>query len=105
MSEELTRLRVTLMQRLGEVEAAAREWGVRPDHPEGRFVTALMQAQSGLADVALAAAGTFDTATGEVRLWVNTMRETEEAHARKLEAQASAAEAKGERVRAARPQD
>jgi hypothetical protein len=96
VSEELTRLRVTLMQRLGEVEAAAREWGVRPDHPEGRFVTALMQAQSGLADVALAAAGAFDTATGEVRLWVNTMRETEEAHARKLEAQTSAAEAKGE---------
>ena len=96
MSDKVTQLHVTLMQQLGEVEAAAREWGVRPEHPEGRFVAALMAAQKGLADVVIAAAGAFDSAASEVGTWLNTSRETAEANARRAEAQVAGVEAKGE---------
>lgn len=98
MSDNVTQLHVSLMQQLGEVEAAAREWGVRPDHPEGRFVAALMAAQKGLADVVVAAAGAFDGAASEVGIWLNTARETAEANARRAEAQAAGVEAKGEQA-------
>lgn len=101
MSDNVTQLRVALMQQLGEVEAAAREWGVRPDHPEGRFVAALMAAQKGLADMVIAAAGAFDGAASEVGSWLNTARETAEANARRAEAQAAGVEAKGEQAIAA----
>ncbi|TDH62393.1 hypothetical protein E2C06_12360 [Dankookia rubra] len=101
MSNNVAQLRVSLMQQLGEVEAAAREWGVRPDHPEGRFVAALMAAQKGLADVAIAAAGAFDGAASEVGTWLNTAHETAEANARRAEAQAAGVEAKGEQAIAA----
>lgn len=101
MSDNATQLRVTLMQQLGEVETAAREWGVRPEHPEGRFVAALMAAQKGLADVVIAAAGAFDGAATEVGTWLNTARETAEANARRAEAQAAGVEAKGEQAIAA----
>jgi hypothetical protein len=101
MSDNVTQLRVSLMQQLGEVEAAAREWGVRPDYPEGRFIAALMAAQKGLADVVIAAAGAFDGAASEVGTWLNTARETAEANARRAEAQVAGVEAKGEQAIAA----
>lgn len=101
MSQNVTQLRVALMQQLGEVEAAAREWGVRPDHPEGRFVAALMAAQKGHADMVLAAAEAFDAASSEVGAWLDTARETAEANARRAEAQAAGLATKSEQAIAA----
>lgn len=98
MSQTVTQLRVALMQQLGEVEAAAREWGVRPDHPEGRFVAALMAAQKGHADMVLAAADAFDTVSSEVGTWLDTARDTAEANARRAEAQTAGVAIKSEQA-------
>jgi len=38
------------------VEAAAREWGIRPDYPEGVFVSAMLHTQVGFAELALSTA-------------------------------------------------
>lgn len=98
MSQTVTQLRVALMQQLGEVEAAAREWGVRPDHPEGRFVAALMAAQKGHADMVLAAADVFDMVSSEVGTWLNTARDTADANARRAEAQTAGVAIKSEQA-------
>ena len=49
------------------VEVAAREWGVRPDHLEGRFVSALLAALAWLGRLIRAASADMKASTREAR--------------------------------------
>ncbi len=46
-------LRADFQARLDALHQAAREWGVRPDHPEGIFVGTMIGTQAGFVEVAL----------------------------------------------------
>jgi hypothetical protein len=48
---------------VGETEKAARAWGVRPDHREGRFVSALLGIVTWLARLVVAAAADLKAVT------------------------------------------
>ena len=56
-----------LMEHIKEIETAAREWGIRPDHLEGRFVSAMAAAQAGLGRIAVAASKDALAVAGLVR--------------------------------------
>lgn len=49
------------------VEAAAREWGIRPDYPEGVFVSAMLGTQVGFAEFALTTAEALQATVAEAR--------------------------------------
>ncbi len=53
-------LRADFQGRLDALRAAAREWGVRPDHPEGMFLSAMIGTQVGFVDIALSLAESLD---------------------------------------------
>ena len=60
-------LRSRFAERLAAVEAAAREWGVRPDYPEGVFVSAMINTQGGFAELALSLAEAMQSIIAEAR--------------------------------------
>ncbi|WP_159013275.1 hypothetical protein [Acidisoma sp. S159] len=46
-------MRSRFADRLAAVETAARDWGVRPEYPEGVFISTMISTQAGFAEVAL----------------------------------------------------
>jgi hypothetical protein len=50
---DLSELRTRFADRLAAVETAARDWGVRPEYPEGVFISTMIGTQAGFAEVAL----------------------------------------------------
>jgi hypothetical protein len=50
---DLSELRARFAERLAAVETAARDWGVRPEYPEGVFISTMIGTQAGFAEVAL----------------------------------------------------
>lgn len=49
------------------VETAARDWGIRPDYPEGVFVSAILHTQAGFSDLALSLADGLQALLEEAR--------------------------------------
>ena len=60
-------VRSRFAERLAAVEMAAREWGIRPDYPEGVFVSAMINTQGGFADLALSLAEAMQAVVSEAR--------------------------------------
>ncbi|WP_158744956.1 hypothetical protein [Acidisphaera sp. L21] len=58
---DLSELRSRFADRLEAVETAARDWGVRPEYPEGVFISTMIGTQAGFAEVALAIGDTLLT--------------------------------------------
>jgi hypothetical protein len=50
---DLAEIRSRFADRLAAVETAARDWGVRPEYPEGVFISTMISTQAGFAEVAL----------------------------------------------------
>jgi hypothetical protein len=50
---DLSELRARFAERQAELETAARDWGVRPEYPEGVFISTMIGTQAGFAEVAL----------------------------------------------------
>jgi hypothetical protein len=50
---DLAELRTRFADRLAAVETAARDWGVRPEYPEGVFISTMIGTQAGFAELAL----------------------------------------------------
>jgi hypothetical protein len=50
---DLAEMRSRFADRLAAVETAARDWGVRPEYPEGVFISTMISTQAGFAEVAL----------------------------------------------------
>jgi hypothetical protein len=50
---DVSELRTRFADRLAAVETAARDWGVRPEYPEGVFISTMIGTQAGFAEVAL----------------------------------------------------
>lgn len=94
MTPAPTDLRTRLEDSLAAIDTAARDWGVRPDKPEGKFVAALRGGIKDLADVVLAAGSAVDGVATDVKHWVETARETADAAARRAEASVRKAEIK-----------
>lgn len=46
-------IRADFQQRLQALRNAVEQWGVRPDHPEGTFVSTMIGTQAGFAELAL----------------------------------------------------
>ena len=53
---DLAEMRSRFADRLAAVETAARDWGVRPEYPEGVFISTMISTQAGFAEVALGVA-------------------------------------------------
>jgi hypothetical protein len=53
---DLAEMRSRFADRLAAVETAARDWGVRPEYPEGIFISTMIGTQAGFAEVALGVA-------------------------------------------------
>jgi hypothetical protein len=66
-SIDLAELRGRFADRLAAVETAAREWGIRPDYPEGVFVSAMIATQAGFGELALALAEELHDVVHEAR--------------------------------------
>ena len=60
-------LRIEFAARTKAVEAAARDWGIRPNYPEGVFVSAMLSTQAGFSDLALSLADVLQTVVSEAR--------------------------------------
>jgi hypothetical protein len=76
-----------LKQLVADVEATGREWGVRPDSREGRFIAALLGTVGWLGRLGAASRASFETIARENRKAV----EAELAQARELRGAADAA--------------
>jgi hypothetical protein len=50
---DVAELRTRFADRLAAVETAARDWGVRPEYPEGVFISTMIGTQAGFAELAL----------------------------------------------------
>ena len=61
-------LRIEFTARTQAVEAAARDWGIRPNYPEGVFVSAMLRTQAGFSDLALSLADVLQTVVSEARV-------------------------------------
>jgi hypothetical protein len=57
---DLSEMRSRFADRLAAVETAARDWGVRPEYPEGVFVSTMIGAQAGFAELALSLGEALD---------------------------------------------
>jgi hypothetical protein len=66
-SPDFAELRARFAEQLASVEAAAREWGVRPDYPEAIFISSMIGTQGGFADIALSVAEALDGVVREAR--------------------------------------
>jgi hypothetical protein len=64
---DFAELRARFAEQLAAVEAAAREWGVRPDYPEAIFISSMIGTQGGFADIALSVAEALDAVVREAR--------------------------------------
>ena len=69
---ELVRVLQELEDNTTEVVTAAREWGVRPDHLEGRFVTSLLNTLRSLGRLTQAAASDSTAMARSVRVVAET---------------------------------
>ena len=76
-----------LKQLVADVEAAGREWGVRPDSREGRFIAALLGTVGWLGRLGAVSRASFESVAAENR----KAAETELAQARELRGAADAA--------------
>ena len=65
--ETVVTLRAGFEERLRVLREAADDWGVRPDHPEGAFVSAMIGTQVGFVDVALGFAEGLAAAVADAR--------------------------------------
>jgi hypothetical protein len=64
---ETASMRADFQARLEALREAAEAWGVRPDHPEGRFVSTMIGTQAGFMDVALSLAESLRHVVQEAR--------------------------------------
>jgi hypothetical protein len=64
---ETASMRADFQARLEELQEAAEAWGVRPDHPEGRFVSTMIGTQAGFAELALSLAEVLHNVVKEAR--------------------------------------
>lgn len=64
---EAAKAALELERLVQQTEVAAREWGVRPDHLEGRFVSAFLAALTWLGRLVRAASADMKAAAGEHR--------------------------------------
>ena len=62
------KLRAGFEERLRALREAADDWGVKPDHPEGAFVSAMIGTQVGFVDVALSFAEGLAVAVADARV-------------------------------------
>ena len=62
------KLRAAFEERLRALREAADDWGVKPDHPEGAFVSAMIGTQVGFVDVALSFAEGLAAAVADARV-------------------------------------
>ena len=62
------KLGAALVEGLGARVEAADDWGVKPDHPEGAFVSAMIGTQVGFVDVALSFAEGLAAAVADARV-------------------------------------
>jgi hypothetical protein len=53
-------IKADFQARLRNLRDAANDWGVRPDHPEGLFISAMIVTQEGFADLAMSFAEAMD---------------------------------------------
>ncbi len=60
-------IRADFQNLLGSLREAAREWGVRPDHPEGVFISTMIGTQAGFAELALSTAEALHATVAEAR--------------------------------------
>ncbi len=67
LHEAVANMRIEFTARTQAVEAAARDWGIRPDYPEGVFVSAMIRTQAGFSDLALSLADVLQTVVSEAR--------------------------------------
>ena len=65
--EMAVKLRAGFEERLRVLREAADDWGVKPDHPEGAFVSAMIGTQVGFVDVALSFAEGLAAAIADAR--------------------------------------
>lgn len=85
---------VLFRNKLAEVETAAREWGVRSQQPEGRFISALLRAMAMLGELSQAVQASLEATVREARL----KAEAEYQQARELGRAAEAALAQARSV-------
>jgi hypothetical protein len=64
---ETASMRAEFQARLEALREAAEAWGVRSDHPEGRFVSTMIGSQAGFVDVALSLAEALHQVVQEAR--------------------------------------
>jgi hypothetical protein len=64
---DLSELRARFSERLTAVATAARDWGVRPEYPEGVFISTMIGTQSGFADLALSLADELHAVVRQAR--------------------------------------
>jgi hypothetical protein len=64
---EAASARAGFQARLDALREAAEEWGVRPDHPEGRFISTMIGTQAGFGELALTLAEALDGMVKEAR--------------------------------------
>ena len=62
------KLRAAFEERLRALREAADDWGVKPDHPEGVFVSAMIGTQVGFVDVALSFSEGLAAAVADARV-------------------------------------
>ena len=66
LREAIDKARAEFQARLDEVKRVAADWGARPEHPEGVFISAMLATQAGFADMALAAANDLRSTMGGI---------------------------------------
>lgn len=64
---EAVSIRADFKARLDALREAAETWGVRPDHPEGRFISTMIGTQAGFADLAMSLAEALHDVVKEAR--------------------------------------
>ncbi|NPD66325.1 hypothetical protein HN018_23445 (plasmid) [Lichenicola cladoniae] len=67
LQQAIANMRGEFTARTQAVEAAAKEWGIRPDYPEGVFVSAMIRTQSGFSELALSLADALQTVVSDAR--------------------------------------
>lgn len=66
-SEMASQLRAGFDERIQALREAAEDWGVKPHHPEGAFVSAMIGTQVGFVEVALGLAAGFEKVIADAR--------------------------------------
>jgi hypothetical protein len=64
---ETASIRAGFQDALQALREAAQTWGVRPDHPEGVFVSTMISTQAGFAELALSLGEALDAVVREAR--------------------------------------